>query len=150
MRSKKGFPKQKNTLYPINYLARILLNEGNSEMTEPVILVVDDSRVSRMLIRTIIAHAHPKATIIEAGNAEEALAKVENQLSITTATLDLNMPGMDGLTLASKLLERFPHARFGLLTANIQEAVKNKAENLGILFISKPITEEKILAFIDG
>lgn len=118
-------------------------------MTEPVILVVDDSRVSRMLIRTIIAHAHPKAIILEAGNADEALLKIEGQ-QVNLITLDLNMPGMDGLTLASKLLEKFPEAKIGLLTANIQEAIKNKAENLGILFISKPITEEKILAFIDG
>lgn len=113
------------------------------------ILVVDDSRVSRMLIRTIIAHAHPQAFVIEASNANEALDKTEN-VEIHIATLDLNMPGMDGLLLASKLLERFPAARIGLLTANIQEVVRQKAETLGIGFISKPITEEKILNFIDG
>ncbi len=126
-------------------------------MTTPTILVVDDSRVSRMLIRTIIHHWNATAKVIEACNAEEALAKTQSEAlaktqstDINIATLDLNMPGMDGLLLASNLLERFPRAKIGLLTANIQDAVKQKAEALKISFISKPITEEKILKFING
>lgn len=118
-------------------------------MTSHTILVVDDSRVSRMLIRAIIAHADPQAVVIEASNGEEALAKTQST-AITIATLDLNMPGMDGLVLAKQLIERFPNAKIGLLTANIQEMVRQKAEALGINFISKPITEEKILSFIYG
>jgi two-component system, chemotaxis family, chemotaxis protein CheY len=118
-------------------------------MTAPTILVVDDSRVSRMLIRTIINHSNPNATVIEASNAEDALSKTQST-DIDIATLDLNMPGMDGLLLAARLLERFPQAKIGLLTANIQEAVKQKADALKISFISKPITEEKILMFLNG
>lgn len=118
-------------------------------MDSHTILVVDDSRVSRMLIRAIITQADPKATVIEASNGDDALSKTESA-QVTIATLDLNMPGMDGLSLASKLLERFPQAKIGLLTANIQDMVRQKAEVLGIRFISKPITEEKILSFIDG
>jgi CheY-like chemotaxis protein len=102
-----------------------------------------------MLIRAIITHADPQAQVIEASNGEEALAKVETA-QVSMATLDLNMPGMDGLLLAAKLLEKFPNAKIGLLTANIQEAVRQKASTLGIGFISKPITEEKILSFIHG
>jgi hypothetical protein len=52
--------------------------------------------------------------------------------------------------LASKLLEKFPAAKIGLLTANIQEMVRKKASDLGISFIPKPITEERILSFIYG
>lgn len=118
-------------------------------MTSHTILVVDDSRVSRMLIRAIIAHADPQAVVIEASNGDEALAKTQST-SITIATLDLNMPGMDGLVLAKELLQRFPKAKIGLLTANIQQMVREKADALGINFISKPITEEKILSFIYG
>ncbi len=117
--------------------------------TTNTILVVDDSRVSRMLIRAIISQADPQAKVIEASNGDEALAKTE-AVTVTMATLDLNMPGMDGLSLAVKLLERYPEAKIGLLTANIQEIVRQKADKLGICFISKPITEEKIMSFIDG
>jgi two-component system chemotaxis response regulator CheY len=118
-------------------------------MTSHTILVVDDSRVSRMLVRAIIDHADKQAEVIEASNGEEALTKIETA-QVTTAILDLNMPGMDGLALAEKLLERFPTANIGLLTANIQDIVRQKAEALGITFLPKPITEERILGFIYG
>ncbi|ALG68126.1 response regulator transcription factor [Beggiatoa leptomitoformis] len=118
-------------------------------MTSQTILVVDDSRVSRMLIRAIINQANPQAEIIEASNGDEALSKTESH-PVDIATLDLNMPGMDGLLLASKLLEKYPQAKIGLLTANIQEMVRQKAHLMGIQFISKPITEEKILNFLQN
>lgn len=111
------------------------------------ILVVDDSRVSRMLIRAIVTHNNKEIKVIEASNADEALSKSDSE-QINMATVDLNMPGMDGLLLASKLKERFPDIKIGLLTANIQDRVRQKASSLGIGFISKPITEEKIINFI--
>lgn len=116
-------------------------------MTSHTILVVDDSRVSRMLVRAIINHADKQTKIIEACNAEEALSKTEDA-QINIAILDLNMPGMDGLVLAKNLRVRFPNAKMGLLTANIQDIVRQKADALGMTFIPKPITEEKILGFI--
>jgi len=118
-------------------------------MTSNTILVVDDSRVSRMLVRAIIDHADEQIQVIEASNGEEALSKTK-ETQVTVAILDLNMPGMDGLVLASKLLARFPKAKIGLLTANIQDIVREKAHALGITFIPKPITEERILGFIYG
>ncbi|MBE9561378.1 MAG: response regulator [Proteobacteria bacterium] len=118
-------------------------------MTSPTILVVDDSRVSRMLVRAIIDHADKELQIIEASTGEEALTKTEDTM-ISIAILDLNMPGMDGLMLATELLQCFPDIKIGLLTANIQNMVRQKAKELGISFIPKPITEEKILSFIYG
>ncbi|HAI69646.1 MAG TPA: response regulator [Gammaproteobacteria bacterium] len=118
-------------------------------MTSNTILVVDDSRVSRMLVRAIIDHADEQIEVIEASNGEEALSKTK-ETQVKVAILDLNMPGMDGLVLASKLLARFPKAKIGLLTANIQDIVREKAHALGITFIPKPITEERILGFIYG
>ena len=118
-------------------------------MTSQTILVVDDSRVSRMLVRAIIDHADKKLQIIEANTGEEALTKIKDVV-ITIAILDLNMPGMDGLMLAKELLQHFPDIKIGLLTANIQDMIRQKAKDLGISFIPKPITEEKILSFIYG
>ncbi|MDM8569258.1 response regulator [Thiotrichales bacterium HSG1] len=116
-------------------------------MTSTTILIVDDSRVSRMLVRAIIDHANKEIQIVEASTGEEALTKTEN-ISLAMAILDLNMPGMDGLVLATELLQNYPKLKIGLLTANIQDIVRQKAKDLGIGFIPKPITEEKILNFI--
>ncbi len=121
-------------------------------MALATILIVDDSRVSRMLIRAIITQEYPTLTIVEAGNGDELLNKLpelDTTHSFQFATVDLNMPGsIDGLALVTELIKRYPNIKAGLLTANIQDAIRQKAENLGIRFIAKPITEEKILAFI--
>lgn len=118
-------------------------------MSYHTILLADDSRISRMLVRGIIERADKEIEIIEASNAKDALNKVADR-QINIAILDLNMPGMDGLMLATELLARFPILKIGLLTANVQDIVREKAKALGITFIAKPITEQKILSFISA
>ena len=115
----------------------------------PTVLIVDDSRLSRMMIRTFITRVHPDWTIIEASNGQEALEKTAT-LTVDVMTVDLNMPGMDGLTLATKFKDRYPTAHIALLTANIQDRVRHCAEAAGLGFIAKPITEDNLLAFIAG
>ena len=111
----------------------------------PTVLVVDDSRLSRLMIRAFITRAHPDWTIIEASNGQEALQKTTARM-VHLMTIDLNMPGMDGLTLATQLQHNHPAAYITLLTANIQESVRHYAEAAGMGFIAKPITEENVLA----
>ena len=111
------------------------------------VLIVDDSRVARMKVRKLVAAAHPDWSIIEAGDGTEALEKTESN-AVDLMTIDLNMPGMDGLTLATRLREKCPAAHMALLTANIQDSVRHRAEALGIDFITKPLTEDSILACI--
>jgi two-component system chemotaxis response regulator CheY len=118
-------------------------------MISQTILLADDSRISRMLVRDIIERADIEIEIIEASNAKDALSKVADR-QINIAILDLNMPGMDGLMLATELLARFPILKIGLLTANVQDIVREKAKALGVTFIAKPITEQKILTFISA
>jgi CheY-like chemotaxis protein len=61
----------------------------------------------------------------------------------------MNMPGEDGLAIAPKLQKNAPNAIIALLTANFAERVQDQARNQGLLFIAKPITEEKIISFLD-
>jgi CheY-like chemotaxis protein len=118
----------------------------------PVILTVDDSRVSRMLIMSIIREHYPKAEILEAGEGVSALALIEKhqpQLII----LDMNMPGMSGLEVAEKTIPQFPLIKIALLTANIQEAIQERAKNIGIKFFKKPVNDtviSSILKIIEG
>ena len=113
------------------------------------LLIVDDSRMSRMMIKTIINKHYPDWAIIEAANGEEALEKVKDE-TVNIMTLDLNMPGMDGLTLGKKLHHQFPSADIALITANIQGAVQVKAEEDNLKFIAKPISEDNIMSFINS
>lgn len=111
-------------------------------------LIVDDSRVSRMMIRAIVADAKPDWNIVEAANGDEALSVVEDETP-DVMILDYNMPGMDGLMLGEILKEKFPHGHISLLTANIQDSTQQKAAELGISFVGKPITDEKIRGIVE-
>jgi CheY-like chemotaxis protein len=115
----------------------------------PTVLIVDDSRLSRMMIRAFITQAHPDWTIIEASNGPEALEKTATQ-TVDLMTIDLNMPGMDGLTLATQLQHTYPTAYITLITANIQESVRHHAEAAGMGFIAKPVTEDNVLACLSS
>jgi len=99
--------------------------------------------------RSFITNARPDWTIVEAGNAQEALEKTA-ALTVDAMTLDLNMPGMDGLSLAAQFKEKYPKARITILTANIQSSVRQRAEAASVSFMAKPITEDNVLAFISG
>jgi len=115
----------------------------------PTVLIVDDSRLSRLLIRAIITQAHPDWAIIKACNGQEAVAKTATQ-TVDLMTIDLNMPGMDGLTLATQLQHTYPTAYITLITANIQESVRHRAEAAGMGFIAKPVTEDNVLACLSS
>ncbi|MGZ4981145.1 MAG: response regulator transcription factor, partial [Methylobacter sp.] len=56
------------------------------------LLIVDDSKVSRLLIRAHILAQRPDWIISEAASGEDAVAVVDNDLP-DYCTMDINMPG---------------------------------------------------------
>lgn len=106
------------------------------------VLIVDDSKLSRAMICTILKNRFPDWKILQATNAKDALALNESVIDIIT--LDVNMPGMDGIMLGTELRQRYPEAVISLITANNQGSVIERADAEGFYLIAKPITEEKI------
>ena len=113
------------------------------------ILIVDDSRVSRMIVRKLVAAVMPDCEMVEAGDGTQVAAASEEN-SFDCALIDYNMPGDDGITVAANLAQRQPDLRIALLTANVQSPVRERAAKLGIDFIGKPPTEDKIRAFLEA
>lgn len=113
------------------------------------VLVVDDSAFARRIVRIIIEGAHSDWTIVEAATGEEAVA-IAAANPPDYALVDMNMPGIDGLTAARQLLRDHPRSAIALLTANIQEPIRQQAAAAGIGFIAKPAKTEKILDFLEG
>ena len=116
-------------------------------MGQEKVLIVDDSRLSRLMIKGFTLAAIPDCLVIEAENGEDALSKCEDQ-EITRMTIDYNMPGMNGLLLCTELRKKFPDANMALLTANIQDSVREKTEAMGNTFIQTQVTEAKIASFM--
>ncbi|MFV1851593.1 MAG: response regulator transcription factor [Thalassospira sp.] len=111
------------------------------------VLLVDDSKFARLLVKAFISSNFTDWEIDEAEDADKALALVDGK-TYDYLLLDFNMPGMDGLELGEKLRARFPDAVIALLTANIQQEIQKKAASLGLDFIAKPPTEEKIRDYL--
>ncbi|ELX10240.1 two component response regulator [Janthinobacterium sp. HH01] len=107
------------------------------------VLIVDDSRVSRMMARQYIASLHADWIVEEAGTGEESLAKAR-AAPPDLILMDVNMPGMGGIAAAEQLRQEFPAIPISLLTANVQTATRERAAQLGIGFMEKPITEARI------
>ena len=89
------------------------------------ILIVDDSRVSRTMIRGLVATLCPEWEIIEAATGDKAAA-LASSARPDFITMDINMPGMSGFD-AGRLIQQFnPTIRIAVLTANIQESSREK------------------------
>jgi CheY-like chemotaxis protein len=107
------------------------------------LLIVDDSKVSRMLIRTHILAQRPEWTISEAACGEDAIALIENDLP-DYCTMDINMPGISGTDAAERILSKYPLIKVVIFTANIQETHQERARSLGAVLVAKPVTEKSI------
>ena len=115
---------------------------------KPKILIVDDSNVSRLLIRGRLAVLQPDWEVIEAASGDEAVAMV------TTAkpdfiTMDVNMPGLTGFEAAEKIRQDDQRVKIVILTANIQSSSREKAEQLAAKFVQKPVTQASMQQAID-
>lgn len=112
------------------------------------ILIVDDSKVSRMFISTYLSELKPDWQFFEADGGEQALALAAEH-GFHAITLDFNMPGMNGLELAAALKETQPSCFVGLLTANIQRFTQDDAQQASINYYKKPISMDLIGKLVD-
>ena len=111
------------------------------------ILVADDETDLEVLIkqkfRQQIREQHYEFVFAVDGN--DALEKIQQQPDIDIVLSDINMPGMDGLTLLSKLSESSPLIKSVIVSAygdmdNIRSAMNRGAFD----FITKPINFEDL------
>ena len=107
------------------------------------VLIVDDSRLARMMVAGLISERWPTARVREAENAEQALSAAAQEAP-DLVILDHNMPGEAGLDVVDRLRDCAPQADVALVTANIQNAMRERASQAGCHFVAKPVTAEKI------
>jgi len=112
------------------------------------LLLVDDSLVSRIMVRNVIEKVRPDWDIVEANNGDEAL-RLCTDTNFDAGIIDQHMEGIEGFKIAEQLQELFPDITITIFTADIQDAMRSKAEELSIGFINKPVQEAPLLDFID-
>ena len=107
------------------------------------LLIVDDSKVSRLIIRARILEVHPEWQIIEAVSGNEAIDLADKNTP-DFCTMDINMPGILGTDAAEQILAKHPTMRMVIFSANIQETFQDRASTIGAIFVAKPVTEKSI------
>ncbi len=115
---------------------------------KPKILIVDDSSVSRMMIRGRVAGLQPEWDVIEAANGDDAIALVASEQP-DFLTMDVNMPGMSGFDAAERIRQVNQKVKIAILTANIQASSRERAEQLGVFFVQKPATLAAVQLAVD-
>jgi two-component system LytT family response regulator len=104
-------------------------------------VIVDDERIARQELRRLLA-AHPEVEIAgEAADGEAALAQIE-KLRPDVLFLDIQMPGMSGFDLLSRLTN-VPEVIF--TTAFDQHALRAFDAN-ALDYLLKPIAPERLAA----
>ncbi|WP_426959527.1 response regulator [Muricoccus radiodurans] len=113
------------------------------------VLIVDDSKLARIVAGKAIQALEPGWERAEASNADEALARVAAG-GIDVALLDYNMPGKDGLALATELRALHPTMPLAVITANVQDEIIARARAVNATFVAKPVTEDGLRGFVSG
>ncbi len=105
------------------------------------VLIVDDSRVSRIFIRNLISQSQPEWQIFEADGGAAAL-ELARQHQFHLVSLDYNMPEMNGFEVAERFKQIDDKCFIGLLTANVQRSTQEQAQAAGLFFYKKPVTPD--------
>ena len=110
-------------------------------------LIVDDATVMRMRLRDIL---EPKYKILaEAENGAQAVA-LYNECKPDFVTLDITMPGVDGLHALENILSEHPTAKIVIVSAVGQKQIVFQALSKGAKdFIVKPFEPDRVLKAIN-
>ena len=107
------------------------------------ILIIDDSSMSRRMMRRIIESAGHDVVEAEDGAAGIEKYFLENPDAVF---LDLTMKDMYGLDVLAKLREIDSDARVVIASADIQDLTRTMVTEAGADgFINKPLSPEKVL-----
>lgn len=111
------------------------------------ILIVDDSSMSRRMMRRIVESAGHE--VIEAGEGAEGLEQFFLEKP-DLVFLDLTMKDMYGLDVLAKLRELDPESRIIIATADIQDSTREMVSAAGAnALINKPLSPEKVLQVLE-
>jgi CheY-like chemotaxis protein len=115
------------------------------------ILVVDDEPDVAELFRQRFRRDVRQGTYVLhfAASGEEALQQLagEIQPELIVILSDINMPGMDGLTLLGEVKQRFPDLPVMMITAYGDDERRRRADDLGAAdFLTKPVDFEQLKA----
>ncbi|MEQ6378459.1 response regulator [Bacillaceae bacterium S4-13-56] len=108
------------------------------------ILIVDDAKFMRFTLENILQKDNHEI-VGEAENGQEAISKYK-ELSPDLVTMDITMPGINGLEAIKQILMVNPDAKIIMCSAVGQQKTVMEAIELGAKdFVVKPFDESSVL-----
>lgn len=112
------------------------------------VMIVDDSKTSRRVLRTIL-ESYEYEVVGEAANGKEAV-ELYREFKPEVVTMDVTMPEMDGLEALELIMKEDADAKVIMVTAAAQKNKMLDAIKLGAVdFIQKPFEAEQIVSIIN-
>lgn len=113
------------------------------------IMVVDDSRVVRAEMEKMLEGSDMEICEF-CRSGEEALEKFE-KAKPDLVTMDIVMPGMDGMETCEKLRQRYPEANVFMVSSMAYDDMIDRAVEMGAKgFLFKPFTKDALLEGLQG
>lgn len=119
-----------------------------SERARPAVLVVDDSQLVRRLLIDLLEASGEFRVAGEAGDGIEAIRKL-HLLQPDLVTLDVQMPGLDGIQVLGYIMSEAPRAVVMLTAAGDRRGddLTLRALELGAVdFVRKPLPDDGLQA----
>jgi two-component system chemotaxis response regulator CheY len=112
------------------------------------VMIVDDSMIMTQKLSVMVRDlGHEVVRVCKDG--AEALRDYP-LIKPDVVTMDITMPGMDGIETMIQIKAANPQARVIMVTSHGQEAMVVKALEAGALgYVLKPVTKERLSAMIE-
>lgn len=116
-----------------------------TDNTRLPLLIVEDEMFIRMV--AVDALEERGFTIVEAGDAREALEILERSPEIALIFTDINMPGdTDGLDLAAEVAKRWPHIEIIVTSGGVHLAAADVPDSGR--FLAKPYATDRLVELV--
>lgn len=110
------------------------------------ILLADDHDLVRDGITSFLHTAAPDVTVAQAKDFAEALAIVNGEQPIDLTILDLNMPGMNGLSGLTVMRQKFPDVPVVILSGSVKRSdVLNALEHGASGYLPKTLSGKSLI-----
>ena len=108
------------------------------------VMIVDDSRVVEIQMRRMLEDSEFEVAAY-CREGEDAIARY-GEVQPDVVTMDIIMPGLDGLETAQAILEEHPEARIVMVSSLAYDDTINESNSIGAkTFLYKPFEREGLI-----
>ena len=112
------------------------------------VMIVDDSRVVELQMKKMLQDTDYEIAAY-GHDGEMALAQY-GEIMPDLVTMDIIMPGMDGLETSRAILKKYPDARIIMVSSLAYDDTIDEANSIGIkTFIYKPLDKGQLLLALE-